>query len=141
MPEITFFAEDIDFELEDQAQIKTWITETIQAEGGELGELNYIFCTDEYLHNINVEYLDHDTYTDIITFDNSEEGGSIEGDIFISIARVRENAAEFTVNFSQELNRVLIHGVLHLLGYMDESDEEELQMRTKEDFYLSKLPS
>lgn len=141
MPEITFFAEDIDFELENQDPIKAWIAQTIEAEGAELGELNYIFCTDEYLHQINVEYLDHDTYTDIITFDNAEIEGIIEGDIFISIERVRENATEYNVHFLSELNRVLIHGVLHLLGYMDESDTEELQMRAGEDFYLAKLPS
>lgn len=138
MPAITFHEEDISYKLKNKTAVRKWITDTIVAEGYKLSELTYIFCTDEYLLQINRQYLDHDTYTDIITFDNSEEEGVIVGDIFISIERIRENAGKFNVTEAHELHRVLIHGALHLLGYKDKSPADKKKMTLKEDFYLDK---
>lgn len=138
MPAITFHEEDISYKLKHKTAVRKWITDTIVAEGYKLRELTYIFCTDEYLLQINRQYLDHDTYTDIITFDNSEEEGVIVGDIFISIERIRENAGKFNVTEAQELHRVLIHGALHLLGYTDKSPADKKKMTSKEDLYLDK---
>ncbi|WP_435355337.1 rRNA maturation RNase YbeY [Emticicia sp. SJ17W-69] len=134
---INFHTEDINFKVEKPIKTKKWLKKVIEMEGFELSEINYIFCSDEYLHKINLEYLDHDTLTDIITFDNSEEKNLIEGDIFVSIDRVNDNAKDFNSSFEQELQRVLVHGVLHLCGYYDKSIEDEKQMRAKEDFYLN----
>lgn len=133
---ISFFSEDIEFSLSNETQIYTWLSKVIENEDYKLSELNYIFCSDEYLLGINIEYLNHDTYTDIITFDNSEVDDHIQGDIFISIERVKENASIFNVDFANELLRVLVHGVLHLCGYHDKSTDESLLMRQKEDFYI-----
>ncbi|RYU89336.1 rRNA maturation RNase YbeY [Mucilaginibacter terrigena] len=138
MPAITFHEEDINYKLKNKTAVRKWITDTINTEGYKLRELTYIFCTDEYLLQINRQYLDHDTYTDIITFDNSEEDGIIAGDIFISIERIRENAGKFNVTEAQELHRVLIHGALHLLGYADKLPADKKKMTLKEDFYLDK---
>ena len=138
MPAIHFFVQDIRFNLKNKNKVKAWIKATITAEGYRLNELNYIFCSDSYLLNINQQYLDHDTYTDIITFDNSEKKGVIEGDIFISIDRIRENAAQFGTGETNELHRVMIHGALHLLGYKDKTVSSKNQMTAKEDEYLSK---
>jgi len=138
MPAISFFEEDIQFKLKNKAQVRQWITQTIVAEGYKLKELTYIFCSDAYLLQINQQYLDHDTYTDIVTFDNSEEEGKIVGDIFISIERIRENAQKFKVSETDELHRVIIHGVLHLLGYTDKTTLSKEKMTQKEDEYLSK---
>lgn len=137
--DINFFSEEISFELPNSKKIQQWILQTIETENHLLEELNYIFCNDDYLLQMNLEYLDHDTLTDIITFDNSEEEGKIAGDIFISIERVVENAQIFEVSFENELQRVMIHGVLHLLGYADKGEENERLMREKENHYLSKL--
>jgi probable rRNA maturation factor len=137
MPAISFFEEGISYKLKNKTLVRKWITDAILSEGFKLVELNYIFCSDEYLLQINQQYLDHDTYTDIITFDNSEEKGSIVGDIFISIERIRENAAKFAVTESQELHRVMIHGALHLLGYKDKSAPDKKKMTLKEDHYLA----
>jgi rRNA maturation RNase YbeY len=134
---IHFFNEDVDFTVPNPRKTKTWLKAIIKAEGYELNQLNYIFCSDEYLLNINRQYLEHDFYTDIITFDNSEVESIVEGDIFISIERVSENAKDLNKTFNEELLRVLAHGILHLVGYDDIEDEQELEMRTKEDFYLS----
>jgi probable rRNA maturation factor len=136
MPAVTFFEEDIAYKLKHKIAVRRWITETISAEGYRLKELNYIFCSDSYLLQINQQYLNHDNYTDIITFDNSAEEGSIVGDIFISIDRIRENAAKFNVTESDELHRVIIHGALHLLGYGDKKPADKKRMTEKEDFYL-----
>ena len=103
----------------------------------EIVQLTYIFCSDEYLHRVNVEYLDHDTYTDVITFDNADDADIIEGDVFISVERVRENAAKLGVTFRDELHRVMIHGMLHLLGYQDKDLLSQTAMRKKEDDCLS----
>jgi len=138
MPAINFFEEGISFTLKDKAKVRTWVTDTVIAEGYRLKELNYIFCSDEYLLQINQQYLNHDTLTDIVTFDNSEIPGNITGDIFISIERVRENASKFNVSERDELHRVVIHGALHLLGYTDKSKTDKVKMTEKEDFYLTK---
>ncbi len=134
---INFFQEDTVFILKDKNGVRTWINETITAEGYILSELNFIFCSDSYLLEINKQYLNHDTFTDIITFDNSEEEGIIFGDIFISIDRIKENAKTFNVTLKDELHRVIIHGTLHLLGYPDKKKEEKVLMTEKEDFYLA----
>ncbi len=136
MPAITFFEEGISYKLKNKTAVRKWLTDTVVAEGFKLNELNYIFCSDEYLLQINQQYLDHDTYTDIITFDNSEEEGIIVGDIFISIERIKENAAKFSVTEAQELHRVMVHGALHLLGYKDKSAADKKKMTLKEDHYL-----
>lgn len=137
MHPINFFYEEIDFLVEKPVQLKQWIADVVKREGVKLKELNFIFCSDVYLHQINTSYLNHDTYTDIITFDNSDEPGTIEGDIFISIERVRENSQSFQKSFTEELYRVIIHGVLHLIGYNDKTPEEQHAMREKEESSLS----
>jgi rRNA maturation RNase YbeY len=138
MPAIHFFEEDIAYKLKQKTAVRNWITETIQAEGYKLKELTYIFCSDNYLLQINQQYLDHDTYTDIVTFDNSNIAQTITGDIFISIDRIRENAIRFGVTEADELHRVIIHGALHLLGYKDKSPADKKKMTLKEDFYLNR---
>ena len=137
MAQISFFAEDVKFKLPHPRKSSTWIKETIIKEKRKLESLNFIFCSDEYLREINIQYLNHKTYTDIVTFDQSEEPKTIQGDIFISIDRVKENAANFEVDFDEELHRVLIHGVLHLIGYGDKDPKAKARMRKKEDAYLS----
>ena len=134
---IHFFFEETSFTLKSKTNLRNWINSTIEAEKHILNELNFIFCSDDYLLEINQQYLKHDTYTDIITFDNSEEKGQIYGDIFISIDRIRENAKTFKVSFSDELHRVIIHGTLHLLGYPDKKKEEKALMTEKENHYLA----
>jgi probable rRNA maturation factor len=138
MPQIRFFEEDIPYKLKNKAAVRLWITETIKAEGFKLKELTYIFCSDNYLLLLNQQYLNHDTYTDIITFNNSDSDGIIMGDIFISIERIRENAVKFDLPATEELHRVIIHGALHLLGYKDKSPADKKKMTLKEDFYLNK---
>ena len=134
---INFHCEEIDFKVPNPIKTKRWLKEVIKSENYTLSEINYIFCSDEYLHKINLRYLDHDTLTDIITFDNSEEENLIEGDIFVSVDRVNENAKDFNSPYEQELRRVLVHGVLHLCGYFDKSVDDEKLMRMKEEFYLN----
>ncbi len=126
------FYNEIDFELENREKIIDWIKRVVGSEGFDVGELVYIFCDDVYLLEINQKYLNHDTYTDIITFDYSE-GKVIGGDIFISVDRVRENSKVFGVSFYNELLRVLVHGALHLMGYKDKLDDDAAIMRSKED--------
>lgn len=133
---IHFFSEEILFTLKQKLLVRNWINQTILSEGFKLGELSFIFSDDEYLLNINKEYLNHDTYTDIITFDNSDVEKVIIGDIFISIDRIRENSKKFNVNERDELHRVMIHGTLHLLGYPDKGKEAKKVMTAKEDHYL-----
>ena len=132
-----FFHSECDFKPESISHLDSWIKDAIANEQKILGEINYIFCDDDYLLEKNQTYLNHDTYTDIITFDYSEEN-SVSGDIFISIERLKENARKFAVPFDTELRRVMIHGVLHLIGYKDKSDKEKKLMREKEDSYLNK---
>ncbi|MBT0812480.1 rRNA maturation RNase YbeY [Litoribacter ruber] len=136
---INFFSEDIPFDLKPKNSYKKWLREIAGEEGFKIGELSYIFCSDEYLYSINLEYLNHDTYTDIITFDNSEDEDIIEGDIFISIDRVRDNAKTQGTDETEELKRVVSHGLLHLMGYKDKTEEEERLMREKENQAIGKF--
>ncbi|MEO8235238.1 MAG: rRNA maturation RNase YbeY [Flavobacterium sp.] len=126
------FNYEIDFEIQEETIYTDWISSVILSENKSEGEINYIFCDDEYLVVINQQYLNHDTLTDIISFDYSL-GNEIHGDIYISVERVRENAEEFKVSFEEELKRVMIHGVLHYCGYKDKSESDEALMRSKED--------
>ena len=126
------FNYETDFTLSNESLYGEWISRIIDSEGFDEGEINYIFCDDDYLHKINVDYLDHDTLTDIISFDYTE-GNLLQGDIFVSVERVRENANDFNVAFEDEIKRVLSHGILHYCGYKDKSPEDELLMRSKED--------
>ncbi len=126
------FNYETDFNLDNEEAIAAWLGNVITSENKKEGEINYIFCDDEYLHKINVEYLNHDTLTDIISFDYSI-GKELHGDVFVSIERVKENAVDFKVPFEEELKRVLVHGILHYCGYKDKGDAEELLMRSKED--------
>ena len=138
--EISFFFEDIDVFLPyKQEKLIEWISTTIKSKGFGLSALNYIFCSDEYLHQINVEYLDHDFYTDIITFDQSDKNAIIEGDLYISLERVKDNAIQFDKEYNNELCRVIIHGVLHLCGLKDKTTEEAAIMRQAEEEALSNL--
>lgn len=139
MNAINFFEEGIKFVLSNPSQIRDWLIDIAQSEGFEIEEINYVFCSDEYLLQINQQYLNHDYYTDIITFDNSESFQVITSDIFISIERVAENASALQVSPDKELHRVIIHGLLHLLGYGDKTDNEIRSMRQKEDACLSLL--
>lgn len=132
---ITFASANIDFDLQDKAKVKNWISEIIKAQGKRVGVIGYLFCDDAYLIEANRQYLNHDTYTDIITFDYVGDD-VISGDIMISVERVGENAQKFETTFDQELHRVIIHGILHLLGQGDKSDEDAAQMRKKEESAL-----
>jgi len=135
---INFFTEDLTFTLKQKGLVRSWIRDTIVAENHRLRLLNFIFCSDHYLLSINQQYLSHDTYTDIITFDNSDIEQEIIGDIFISIDRIRENAHSLYTNEKEELHRVIIHGTLHLLAYSDKGKSAKSLMTEKEDFYLAK---
>lgn len=125
------FNYETNFTLKYESKIADWIQSCILNEGFKLGDINYIFCDDTYLHELNVEFLNHDTLTDIISFDTTM-GKLISGDIFISIERVMENAATFNASFEEELHRVIIHGVLHYLGYKDKNKEDQFIMTAKE---------
>lgn len=137
MAGINYFSQKPRFKLQNPKKTTVWIKKTIEKENASLVSLNYIFCTDEYLREINIQFLKHKTLTDIITFNYNPSETEIEGEIYISIDRVRENAEIFKTDFPTELNRVMIHGVLHLLGYNDKSKVEKQTMREKEDSYLS----
>jgi probable rRNA maturation factor len=130
------FNYETEFIIENEEAIATWLSRVIVSENKKEGEINYIFCDDEYLLKINLEYLNHDTLTDIISFDYSM-GNELNGDIFVSVERVRDNANDFKVSFEDELKRVLVHGILHYCGYQDKSDEDEKIMRSKEDEKLA----
>ncbi|OAD91001.1 rRNA maturation RNase YbeY [Aequorivita soesokkakensis] len=129
---------ETDFELKNQSKVQKWIAETIISEGYELGEIVYVFCDDDFLLKLNIEFLDHDTLTDILSFDYGV-GKQINGEIYISIERVAENSKDFNTRFDDELHRVMIHGILHFCGYKDKSDSEEKSMRKKEDESLEKF--
>lgn len=126
------FNYESDFNLDNEEAIAAWLSAVIVSEKKKEGEINYIFCDDEYLHKINLEYLNHDTLTDIISFDYTV-GNELNGDVFVSIERVQDNAKDFEVSFDEELKRVLVHGVLHYCGYKDKDEESERIMRLKED--------
>ncbi|KQM65317.1 rRNA maturation factor [Pedobacter sp. Leaf216] len=137
MPAISFFSESVSYNLPQKLKVKKWIKASIEKEGYQLQELNFIFCSDEYLLSINQQYLNHDTYTDIITFDNSDVEKLIVSDIFISIERVKENAKTFKTLEFDEVCRIMIHGTLHLLGYKDKGKAAKTLMTEKEDEYLA----
>jgi len=126
------FNYETDFELHNEAYFSKWLSEVILSENKKEGEINYIFCDDDYLLEINQQYLDHDTLTDIISFDYSV-GNELNGDIFVSVERVKENASDYNVSFQEEIQRVLVHGVLHYCGYKDKTEADELVMRRKEE--------
>lgn len=126
------------FTLTNESQLSNWIGTVIEKEGYKEGDINYIFCDDDYLHKLNVDFLNHDTLTDIISFDYTT-GNKVQGDIFISTERVADNAKDFKVSFATELHRVLVHGILHYCGYKDKTTSEAVIMREKENFYLKAL--
>jgi rRNA maturation RNase YbeY len=126
------FNYETDFELLNEAYFSKWLSEVILSENKKEGEINYIFCDDDYLLEINQQYLDHDTLTDIISFDYSV-GNELNGDIFVSVERVKENASDYNVSFQEEIQRVLVHGILHYCGYKDKTEADELVMRRKEE--------
>lgn len=130
------FNYETDFKLAEEDAISSWISNVILSENKKEGEINYIFCDDDYLLKINLEYLNHDTLTDIISFDYSI-GNELHGDIFISVERVVDNAADFKVSFDEELRRVMVHGVLHYSGYKDKTEEDAALMRSKEEEKLA----
>jgi len=133
---INFYSE-IDFTLQNSDKITNWISEIITTENKEEGEISFIFCDDEYLHQLNLEFLKHDTLTDIISFDNSL-GNLLNGDIYISVVRVKENSETFKTTFLNELHRVIIHGILHYCGYKDKTESDSKTMRMKEEEALLK---
>jgi rRNA maturation RNase YbeY len=130
------FNYELDFKLENEEEYSNWIANCIDAYDFKLGELNYIFCDDEYLFKLNVEFLNHDTLTDIISFDYTM-GKLVSGDIFISVERVVDNAKDLGIEFKEELKRVIIHGVLHYMGFKDKSDEHKIEMRNEENNCIS----
>ncbi|MFD1161335.1 rRNA maturation RNase YbeY [Hwangdonia seohaensis] len=132
------FNYETDFSLENEEAVSSWISQTISTEGLKEDDINYVFCDDAYLHKLNVEFLNHDTLTDIISFDYSV-GKIIQGDIFISVERVADNAKDFNTPFEEELHRVIIHGILHYCGYKDKTEEDAKEMRNKENHYLKQL--
>ncbi|MCX6290777.1 MAG: rRNA maturation RNase YbeY [Bacteroidetes bacterium] len=138
MIRIHFFKEDVRFRLVQQQELKKWIHAAIRKHAFELEEINYIFCSDQYLLRLNREFLNHDFFTDIITFDHGAGKKKISADIFISVDRVQFNSGEYGVAFREELNRVMIHGVLHLLGYKDKTKRDQQVMRKAEDDWLGK---
>lgn len=132
---VTYFTEDTSFRFKEKRLTSRWLKAVAESEGKRLGDIGIIFCSDNYLLNVNKEYLSHNYYTDIITFDYCE-GNKLSGDLFISVDSVRENAAYYDVEFHVELRRVIVHGLLHLMGYDDHSDEDITQMRAKENACL-----
>ncbi len=134
---VSFHFEEVEFELPDAQMLTDWLQAVAASEGKDFVEVNYIFCSDERLREMNVEFLDHDYYTDVITFPYSDD--AVHGDVFISSERVTDNAQTLGVPFEHELCRVLVHSVLHLAGYLDKTEEAELVMREREDFYLGKI--
>ena len=129
---VHFFNEDVSYVLKDKMKLKNWVKIIIEQHQKSLGEVNFVFCSDEYLHEMNVEYLQHDTLTDIITFDYCD-GNTVSGDLFISIDRVKDNASDLKIKLTDELHRVMIHGVLHLIGFKDKSQQDAATMRSQEE--------
>lgn len=137
---IKFFSEGLPLPKIKKRFIANWLKEVILFEGKRVGEISFIFCSDEYLLNVNRKFLDHDYYTDVITFDYVE-GVLVSGDIFISLDRVSENARNLNLSFLEELDRIMVHGVLHLLGYKDKSKKDKILMTEREDYFLKLLNS
>lgn len=138
---IQFFSEETSFQLTNHSSVKLWLHKVAFDEGYEVRSINIVFCSDIYLYKLNYDYLGHDAFTDIITFDQSEKDQELEGDIFISVERAEENAQVFGVSLEQELDRLMVHGVLHLIGYSDKTKDQKKEMRIKEEAYLSLLKS
>jgi rRNA maturation RNase YbeY len=136
---IHFFKESVSFRLTKQNQLQKWIKTAAKKEKFTVDNLNYIFCSDKYLKKINKDYLNHNYFTDIITFDISTQKGKIEGDIFISVDRVQANAKQYKVSPVDELRRVMIHGLLHLTGYKDKTPKDQAEMRKMEDYWLAQF--
>lgn len=136
---IRYFSEDIDFEFKGKSLNNKWLKFVAESEIRKIGNINIIFCSDNYILDVNLKYLQHDYFTDIITFDYCERN-VLSGDLFISVDSVRDNSVFYGTEFADELNRVIVHGVLHLIGYDDHSDSEQRMMRSKEDYYLSQRP-
>lgn len=136
MSSVSFYSEQTDFSIQNQKQVEAWLRQVCRQENKTLSEITFIFCSDDYLLQVNQDFLQHDYYTDVITFDYCEEQ-NVSGDIFISIDRVVENASSVGVSFPDELHRVMVHGMLHLLGYKDKTVAEKTEMTSKEDYYLS----
>lgn len=136
-PKIYFFLDEVNYNLRKKRNIRSWIIQTAEYEDYKVGKLNYILTNDEILVQLNKEYLRHFTLTDIITFDLSEDEGFLTGDIYISVDRARENAKKFKDSLNNEIKRLMIHGILHLIGYKDKSQSERELMRAKEEYYLS----
>lgn len=136
---IRFFNEDVPYKLPQKQLTRQWLKQQAEQEGYTVGELNYIFCSDDYVLQVNRDHLQHDYYTDIITFDTSEDEDRIEGDIFISVDRVADNALQLGIPADQEMRRVLAHGLLHLCGYGDKTDDEIGLMRSKENDWITKF--
>ena len=137
---VSFFTEDIKFPFKEKRLTSRWLKFVAESEAKRLGDISVIFCSDNYILDVNIKYLQHDYYTDIITFDYCE-GNKLSGDLFISVDSVRENASFYGTEFSDELNRVIVHGLLHLIGYDDHTEEDIAQMRAKENYYLSQRPN
>ncbi|MEO8150043.1 MAG: rRNA maturation RNase YbeY [Bacteroidia bacterium] len=141
MSSIQFFNQETNYLLKNKNPLRNWLLKVAKAEGRAIDELNYIFCNDAFLYQMNVIYLNHHSLTDVITFDNSMAREKITGDIFISIERVKENAKTYNVTVKNELERVMVHGLLHLCGYKDKTPKEKKLMTEKENFYLKRIES
>lgn len=137
---INFFQEEIRYELREKRKVREWLSKTAENEEHKIGIVNFVFTNDDILYQLNKEYLSHFTLTDIITFDLSDRDRELTGDVFISIDRARENAKKYKVALKNEIHRLLLHGLLHLMGYKDKSKDEKTVMRAKEEFYLSLFP-
>ena len=140
MRNIHFFTQDTTFVLKNKMLCRKWLTDVVASEKAQLSNINYIFCSDNYLHQVNMDYLNHDTFTDVITFPYSEYPLPIESDIFISIDRCKANAKAFKIDFNTEVHRVMVHGLLHLHDYNDKTKKQKTEMSAKEDYYLSLRP-
>lgn len=132
---VRFYSEDIKFNLKDKLAVKRWLKKVAVSESKKLGGISIIFCSDNYVLDVNIRYLKHDYYTDIITFDYCIDD-VLSGDLFISVDSVKKNSLDFGTDFTDELHRVIVHGLLHLIGYDDHTEEEQIVMRSKEDHYL-----
>lgn len=133
---ILYYYEDIDFQFRDKTRTNRWLRLVAESEIKRIGDISIIFCSDNYILDVNQKYLQHDYFTDIITFDYCE-GDRLSGDLFISVDSVRENSIEYGTDFADELNRVIVHGLLHLIGYDDHTEADVAVMRKKENYYLS----
>lgn len=135
---ISFYTADLTYQLRSRSDLRKWLQQVAKSEGRSIQELNIILCSDEYLYRMNVQFLKHKTYTDIITFDQGTTKAIVQGELYISLERVRENAGSLGISIKDELHRVMVHGLLHLCGYGDKNPVAKKKMTSKEDFYLAK---